>query len=129
MSAPGTERTESQVRIDRAATAQLSAMAAEGGRVLAVSEELAPLTHRRCVGVRSERDGNIEWPALLRALDAADPNYRNRSPNVNAGRDPTMPTIRVELFEGRTPEQKRALVAAITEACVRTIGASPNPGG
>lgn len=36
-----------------------------------------------------------------------------------------MPTIRVEMFEGRTPEQKRALVAAITDACVRTIGASP----
>lgn len=37
-----------------------------------------------------------------------------------------MPTIRVEMFEGRTPEQKRALVAAITDACVRTIGASPD---
>jgi 4-oxalocrotonate tautomerase len=37
-----------------------------------------------------------------------------------------MPTIRVEMFEGRTPEQKRALVAALTEACVRTIGASPD---
>ena len=36
-----------------------------------------------------------------------------------------MPTIRIEMFEGRTPEQKRALVAAVTEACVRTIGASP----
>jgi 4-oxalocrotonate tautomerase len=36
-----------------------------------------------------------------------------------------MPTIRVEMFEGRSAEQKRALVAAITEACVRTIGASP----
>ena len=36
-----------------------------------------------------------------------------------------MPTIRIEMFEGRTPEQKRALAAAITEACVRTIGASP----
>ena len=36
-----------------------------------------------------------------------------------------MPTIRVEMFEGRTPEQKRDLVAAITDACVRTIGASP----
>ena len=36
-----------------------------------------------------------------------------------------MPTIRVEMFEGRTPEQKSALVAAITEACVRTIGSSP----
>ncbi len=37
-----------------------------------------------------------------------------------------MPTIRVEMFEGRTPEQKRALTAALTEACVRTIGASPD---
>lgn len=37
-----------------------------------------------------------------------------------------MPTIRIEMFEGRSAEQKRALVAAITEACVRTIGASPD---
>ena len=36
-----------------------------------------------------------------------------------------MPTIRVEMLEGRTPEQKRARVAALTDACVRTIGASP----
>ena len=36
-----------------------------------------------------------------------------------------MPTIRVEMFEGRSPEQKRAMVAAITEACVRTLGVSP----
>lgn len=35
-----------------------------------------------------------------------------------------MPTIRVELFEGRTVEQKRALAAALTEATVRTIGGS-----
>ena len=37
-----------------------------------------------------------------------------------------MPTIRIEMFEGRTAEQKRALVAAITDACVKTIGASPD---
>ena len=37
-----------------------------------------------------------------------------------------MPTIRIDLFEGRTVEQKRALAAAITEACVRTIGSSPD---
>ena len=37
-----------------------------------------------------------------------------------------MPTIRVEMFEGRSPEQKRALAAALTEACVRTVGASPD---
>lgn len=37
-----------------------------------------------------------------------------------------MPTIRVEMFEGRTPDQKRALVAALTDACVRTLGGSPD---
>lgn len=36
-----------------------------------------------------------------------------------------MPTIRVDLFEGRTPEQKKALVKAITQACVDTIGSKP----
>ena len=35
-----------------------------------------------------------------------------------------MPTIRVEMFEGRTVEQKRALAGAITEAVVRTLGGS-----
>ena len=37
-----------------------------------------------------------------------------------------MPTIRVELFEGRTVDQKRALAAALTEATVRVLGGSPN---
>ena len=36
-----------------------------------------------------------------------------------------MPTIRVEMFEGRTPEQKREFVKAITEATVKTLGSSP----
>lgn len=36
-----------------------------------------------------------------------------------------MPTINVQLFEGRTPEQKRAFVQAITEATVRTLAATP----
>jgi 4-oxalocrotonate tautomerase len=36
-----------------------------------------------------------------------------------------MPTLRVELFEGRTPEQKAALAKALTEACVRVLGGSP----
>jgi len=35
-----------------------------------------------------------------------------------------MPTIRVELFEGRSAEQKRALAQALTEATVRTLGGS-----
>jgi len=30
-----------------------------------------------------------------------------------------MPTIRVELFEGRTPQQKADLAREFTEACVR----------
>ncbi len=37
-----------------------------------------------------------------------------------------MPTIRVELFAGRTIEQKRALAAALTEATVRVLGGSPD---
>lgn len=36
-----------------------------------------------------------------------------------------MPVIRVELFEGRTPEQKNELAQALTEATVRTLGGSP----
>jgi 4-oxalocrotonate tautomerase len=36
-----------------------------------------------------------------------------------------MPTIRVELFEGRTPEQKKNFVKALTQACVDTLGSKP----
>ena len=63
--------------LDRAAQAQLSAMAASGGRVRFVSDELAALTYRQWVGDGSERDGDIEWPALLRGLDRTDPSYRD----------------------------------------------------
>ncbi|NRF65556.1 4-oxalocrotonate tautomerase [Aquincola sp. S2] len=35
-----------------------------------------------------------------------------------------MPTIHVELFEGRTVAQKAALAKEITEACVRVLGGS-----
>jgi 4-oxalocrotonate tautomerase len=37
-----------------------------------------------------------------------------------------MPTIRVEMFEGRTPEQKKNLVKALTQACVETLGTKPD---
>ena len=37
-----------------------------------------------------------------------------------------MPTIHVELFAGRTLEQKRALALALTEATVRTLGGKPD---
>jgi 4-oxalocrotonate tautomerase len=36
-----------------------------------------------------------------------------------------MPTLRVELFEGRTDDQKAALARELTEACVRVLGGSP----
>lgn len=35
-----------------------------------------------------------------------------------------MPTIHVELFAGRTLEQKRALALALTDATVKTLGGS-----
>ena len=35
-----------------------------------------------------------------------------------------MPTIRVELFEGRTVEQKAALARELTAACVKVLGGS-----
>ena len=37
-----------------------------------------------------------------------------------------MPTLRVVLFEGRTPQQKAALAKELTEACVRVLGGSPD---
>lgn len=37
-----------------------------------------------------------------------------------------MPLIRVELFEGRSVEQKRALAAALTETTARTLGVPPD---
>lgn len=36
-----------------------------------------------------------------------------------------MPVVTVEMWEGRTLEQKRGLVAAITDAMVRHAGARP----
>lgn len=36
-----------------------------------------------------------------------------------------MPTIRVEMFEGRSPEQKKEFVQALTEAAVKTLGTKP----
>ncbi|MEO8281322.1 MAG: 4-oxalocrotonate tautomerase [Ideonella sp.] len=35
-----------------------------------------------------------------------------------------MPTLRVELFEGRTLQQKAALAKELTDACVRVLGGS-----
>ena len=63
--------------LDRAAQAQLAAMAATGGRVRVVPDELAALTQRQWVGDGREIDGDLEWPALLRGLDRTSPGYRD----------------------------------------------------
>lgn len=33
-----------------------------------------------------------------------------------------MPTVSIEMFPGRTPEQKQALVSGVTEAVVAALG-------
>lgn len=63
--------------LDRAAQAQLTAMAATGGSVRVVSDAVAELTRRQWVGDGSELDGELEWPALLRGLDRSSPGYRD----------------------------------------------------
>ena len=37
-----------------------------------------------------------------------------------------MPIIQVNMFEGRTVDQKRALVANMTEAVVKSLGCKPD---
>jgi ribulose-5-phosphate 4-epimerase/fuculose-1-phosphate aldolase len=63
--------------LERAAQAQLTAMAGTGGRIRVVPEAVAALTWRQWVGDGSEIDGDLEWPALLRGLDRVDPSYRD----------------------------------------------------
>ena len=66
--------------LERAAHAQLRAMAATaatGGQVLQVTDDLAALTHRQWIGDGTERDGDAEWPALLRRVDRLSPGFRN----------------------------------------------------
>jgi ribulose-5-phosphate 4-epimerase/fuculose-1-phosphate aldolase len=63
--------------LERAARAQLRAMAAAGGQVLTASPDLAALTHRQWVGDGTERDGDAEWPALLRRADRLSPGFRD----------------------------------------------------
>jgi len=37
-----------------------------------------------------------------------------------------MPTFHVEMFEGRTPAQKKALIEKVTQAAVDALGSSPD---
>ena len=63
--------------LERAAESQLRAMAASGGRVLETSAATAALTQRQWAGDGGDRDGDAEWPALLRGLVRTDPDYNN----------------------------------------------------
>jgi ribulose-5-phosphate 4-epimerase/fuculose-1-phosphate aldolase len=63
--------------LERAAKAQLRAMSAGAGRVMAASPDLADLTHRQWIGDGTERDGDAEWPALLRRADRLSPGFRD----------------------------------------------------
>ena len=63
--------------LEKAARAQLRAMAAIGGALPGVPDDVAELTRRQWVGDGSEWDGDAEWPALLRRLDRLAPGYRD----------------------------------------------------
>ena len=38
-----------------------------------------------------------------------------------------MPTICIDMFEGRTPKQKKDFVKALTQAAVNSLGLEPTP--
>jgi ribulose-5-phosphate 4-epimerase/fuculose-1-phosphate aldolase len=61
--------------LERAAKAQLRAMAAAGGMVHCVAPALAERTYSQWVGDGSEWDGDVEWPALLRRASRLSPGY------------------------------------------------------
>lgn len=63
--------------LERAAQVQLSAMAATGGRLTPVSDALAIQTRQQWIGDGVEKDGDAEWPALLRRLDRLSPGFRD----------------------------------------------------
>jgi ribulose-5-phosphate 4-epimerase/fuculose-1-phosphate aldolase len=63
--------------LERAAQAQLRAMAASAGQVLVASPALAERTYRQWVGDGSEWDGDAEWPALLRRAERLSPGFRD----------------------------------------------------
>lgn len=63
--------------LERAAQAQLRAMAAFGGVLPGVAEALAQRTYSQWTGDGSELDGDVEWPALLRRLDRTAPGFRD----------------------------------------------------
>ena len=63
--------------LERAARAQLLAMAATGGRIRVLDDALALQAHRQWLGDGSEWDGDVEWAHLLRRLDRVAPDFRD----------------------------------------------------
>jgi ribulose-5-phosphate 4-epimerase/fuculose-1-phosphate aldolase len=61
--------------LERAAQAQLRAMAANGGRLEGVGADMAEQTRAQWVGDGSEWDGDVEWPALLRRAERRSPGF------------------------------------------------------
>ena len=61
--------------LERAAQAQLRAMAAIGGCVQPADDSLAAQTHSQWVGNGTDRDGDAEWPALLRRARRLSPGF------------------------------------------------------
>lgn len=63
--------------LERAAQAQLRAMAGGATGLVVASDELAARTHRQWVGDGSEWDGDAEWPALLRRAERLSPGFKD----------------------------------------------------
>ena len=63
--------------LERAAQAQLRAMAAGGAGIMVPSNAVAARTYEQWVGNGSEWDGDAEWPALLRRAERLSPGFRD----------------------------------------------------
>lgn len=63
--------------LERAAQAQLRGMAASAGTLQEVPHVLALRTLEQWIGDGTEREGDSEWPALLRRLDRVSPGFRD----------------------------------------------------
>jgi ribulose-5-phosphate 4-epimerase/fuculose-1-phosphate aldolase len=63
--------------LQRAAMAQLRAMAATGGLIQVIDPERAQRTHKQWMGDGSEWDGDAEWPSLLRRAQRLSAGFRD----------------------------------------------------
>ncbi len=61
--------------LERAASAQLRAMAATGGRLTLPPAEVIERAQQQWIGDGTEWDGDLEWPQWLRKLERIAPDY------------------------------------------------------